>query len=98
MDISSEISFHYPPHGLHMLLLGPIGFGKNFFATKIYQYALFKDIFEKYAPFESFNCADYYNNPQLLISQLFGHAKGSYTGANEEHIGLVERANGGFFF
>ena len=45
--------------------------------------------------FESFNCADYYNNPQLLLSQLFGYSKGAFTGATEDHIGLVEQANGG---
>lgn len=47
------------------------------------------------APFKSFNCADYYNNPQLLMSQLFGYAKGAFTGADQDHEGLVEKADGG---
>ncbi len=49
-------------------------------------------------PFVSFNCADYYNNPQLLLSQLFGHVKGSFTGADTDKLGLVDSANGGILF
>ena len=49
-------------------------------------------------PFVTFNCADYFNNPQLLLSQLFGHVKGAFTGADTDKIGLVEKANGGILF
>ncbi|WP_240984481.1 sigma 54-interacting transcriptional regulator [Acididesulfobacillus acetoxydans] len=45
-----------------------------------------------------FNCADYRENPQLLISQLFGVAKGAYTGANYDKAGLVEQADGSMLF
>lgn len=85
----------YPPHGLHMLLLGPTGSGKTFFAKTIYEYAKYKHTIKKEAPFIAFNCADYYNNSQLLLSQLFGYAKGAYTGANKDEMGVVERADGG---
>ncbi len=46
----------------------------------------------------SSHCADYADNPQLLLSQLFGHAKGAFTGANQDKAGLVECAEGGVLF
>ena len=49
-------------------------------------------------PFIYFNCAEYFNNPELLTSHLFGYKKGSFTGADNDHQGLVELADGGFFF
>lgn len=91
----AKAAVYYPPNGLHMLLLGPTGSGKTFFANKIYQYSIFEKLIDEDAPFESFNCADYYHNPQLLLSQLFGYTKGAFTGAEEDHAGLVEKANGG---
>ncbi|MGM0240672.1 sigma 54-interacting transcriptional regulator [Enterococcus sp. AZ103] len=91
----AKAAVHYPPNGLHMLLLGPTGSGKTFFANKIYQYGIYEQLFDVKAPFISFNCADYYNNPQLLMSQLFGYVKGAFTGADEDHPGLVEQANHG---
>lgn len=91
----AKAAVHYPPNGLHMLLLGPTGSGKTFFANKIYQYSIFEKLIDKNASFESFNCADYYHNPQLLLAQLFGYVQGAFTGANEDHIGLVEKADGG---
>ncbi len=38
-----------------------------------------------------FNCADYAENPNLLIAQLFGVVKGAYTGADANREGLVEQ-------
>lgn len=89
----------YPPNGLHTLILGPSGVGKTLFANLMYQYARTKkNKAEKEFPLVTFNCSDYYNNPQLLLSQLFGHAKGAFTGADKDKVGLVERANGGILF
>lgn len=88
----------YPPRGLHSLLLGPTGVGKTMFAELIYKFAVENGVFDLGAPFISFNCADYSNNPQLLFSFLFGSKKGAYTGAYEDRIGLVEQANNGILF
>jgi len=45
-----------------------------------------------------FNCADYANNPELLMSHLFGYAKGAFTGADNEKEGVIDQANGGMLF
>ncbi|WP_123054524.1 sigma-54-dependent transcriptional regulator [Clostridium sp. JN-1] len=88
----------YPPNGLHTLIVGQTGVGKTLFANMMYNYAKYAKRFSKDAPFIVFNCADYYNNPQLLISQIFGHVKGAFTGAENEKVGLVEKADGGVLF
>lgn len=89
----------YPPHGLHTLILGESGVGKTTFASAIYKYVLTnKCISSNDFPFISFNCSDYYNAPQLLLSQLFGHAKGAFTGADSDKIGIVEKAHNGILF
>jgi transcriptional regulatory protein LevR/transcriptional regulator with AAA-type ATPase domain len=88
----------YPPDGLHTLIVGQTGVGKTLFANMMYSYAKYSKKFDDSAPFIVFNCADYYNNPQLLISQVFGHIKGAFTGADSEKNGLVEKANGGMLF
>lgn len=88
----------YPPKGLHTLLLGATGVGKTMFAELMYKFAIDNEVLMENAPFVSFNCADYSNNPQLLLAQLFGAKKGSYTGANEDKEGLVQKANKGILF
>lgn len=88
----------YPPHGLHTLLLGASGVGKSFFAEAMYNFAISSSHFDKNAPFVLFNCADYVDNPQLLLSQLFGYSKGAFTGAITDKVGLVEKANNGILF
>ncbi|WP_066497069.1 sigma 54-interacting transcriptional regulator [Abyssisolibacter fermentans] len=85
----------YPPSGLHTMLAGETGVGKTMFAELMYEYAKEIKRIKKTAPFVSFNCADYANNPQLLLSQLFGVKKGSYTGANKDKDGIVKKADGG---
>lgn len=88
----------YPPSGLHTLILGETGVGKTLFANMMYSYAKYSKKFNENSPFIVFNCADYYNNPQLLISQIFGHIKGAFTGADSEKEGLVQKANNGILF
>lgn len=89
----------YPPKGLHTLITGESGTGKMLFAHTMYDYGRkIKGMSEKEYPFVEFNCADYYHNPQLLLSQLFGHIRGAFTGADQETEGLVEKANHGILF
>ena len=94
----AEAAILYPPHGLHTLILGPSGVGKSFFAEAMYNFAINSSNFNNNAPFIVFNCADYSDNPQLLLSQLFGYVKGAFTGASTDKIGIVEKANGGILF
>ena len=86
------------PGGLHTLLLGESGVGKSLFAELMYEYGLINNIFSKDSSFVVFNCADYANNPNLLVSQLFGSVKGAYTGAESDKRGLIEEANNGVLF
>lgn len=88
----------YPPDGLHTLILGETGVGKSMFAEAMYRFALELEILPSDAPLINFNCADYADNPQLLVSQLFGVKKGAYTGANADRPGLFKKADGGMIF
>lgn len=88
----------YPPKGLDTLLVGPTGVGKTLFAEYMYYFAKSTERIKAEGRFVVFNCADYANNPQLLMSQLFGHVRGAFTGADKDKSGLVERADGGILF
>ena len=77
----------YPPRGLHTLLCGPSGVGKTTLARLMHAYALELQALPPDAPFISFNCADYANNPQLLMAHLFGSMRGAYTGADRDREG-----------
>lgn len=88
----------YPPDGLHTLIVGQTGVGKTLFAHMMYEYGKTVHKLAPDAPFITFNCADYYNNSQLLISHIFGHIKGAFTGADNAKAGLVEAADNGILF
>ena len=94
----AKASILYPPRGLYTLLLGETGVGKTMFAELMHSFALESRVMPPSAPFIAFNCADYANNPQLLMAQLFGAKKGAYTGADKERIGVVEKADKGILF
>lgn len=88
----------YPPRGLHTLLTGDTGVGKSLFANLMYNYAVYQQRLDKNASFIVFNCADYASNPQLLVSHIFGHVKGAFTGAAKDKPGLISEADGGMLF
>ncbi|MCP2241110.1 sigma 54-interacting transcriptional regulator [Thermoanaerobacterium thermosaccharolyticum] len=94
----AKAAIMYPPHGLHTLLLGETGTGKSMLAETMYEYAKEIGRLKTNAPFITFNCADYANNPQLLMAQLFGVKKGAYTGADRDKVGIVEKADKGILF
>ncbi|MBU3109999.1 sigma 54-interacting transcriptional regulator [Clostridium lacusfryxellense] len=91
----AEAAILYPPKGLHTLLIGATGVGKNNFSEIMYKYAVESGTISKDSEFVIFNCAEYADNPNLLLSQLYGYAKGAFTGAEKEREGLIEKANGG---
>lgn len=88
----------YPPRGMDTLILGETGTGKTMFAGIMHKYAIEMNRMDEDSPFIAFNCADYSNNPQLLLAHLFGVKKGAYTGAETDKPGLIERAEGGILF
>ena len=80
------------------MLLGPSGSGKTFLAKCIYDYCIQEKLLTNKSPFISLNCAQYYNNPELLSSELFGYVKGAFTGADKDKKGLLESADRGVLF
>ncbi len=88
----------YPGNGLPILLLGATGTGKSYLAQLTYEYAVEKGIIEKDKQFVSVNCAEYANNPELFLTNIFGYRKGAYTGADKDRKGLIALADGGLLF
>ena len=94
----AESAILYPPNGLHTIIFGQTGTGKSLFAECMYQYAVESKALSADAPFITYNCADYAQNPQLLFGHIFGVKKGSYTGANQDRTGLLHQADNGILF
>jgi len=74
-----------------VLLLGETGTGKEMVAKSIHQLSR-----RAKKPMVTVHCAAL--APTLLESELFGHEKGAFTGANERRIGRFEQADGGTLF
>ena len=74
-----------------MLLLGESGTGKEVFARAIHNWSERKN-----QPFVAINCVGL--SKELLESELFGHERGSFTGADQLKKGKMELANGGTVF
>lgn len=93
-----KATISYPPKGLPMILYGETGTGKSMIAKLIYEYAKNNNVLQPKGKFISVNCSEYANNPELLTSNLFGHVKGAFTGADSDNLGLISLANGGVLF
>jgi len=79
------------PTSATVLITGESGTGKELAAQTLHDLSR-----RKKSPFLPLNCGAV--SPQLIESELFGHEKGSFTGADRQHKGYFERAHGGTLF
>jgi len=86
-DLAKKVARHYS----NVLITGPTGSGKELVARAVHELSPVAQ--ERFAVC---NCSALVDT--LLDSQLFGHMRGSFTGANETRPGLFEYANGGTVF
>src|SRR6185295_14429005 len=74
-----------------VLVLGESGTGKELVARAVYQHSRRAD-----RPFLAINCGAI---PEGLVeSELFGHERGAFTGADRQRVGKFEQADGGTIF
>ncbi len=74
-----------------VLITGETGTGKEVVARRLHELSRRRD-----QPFVAVNCGAL--SPTLMDSQLFGHERGSFSGADRRHRGVFERADGGTLF
>ena len=76
---------------VNLLITGETGTGKEVVSRAVHKGGKFAD-----KPFIAHNCAA--TPHELFESHFFGHKKGSFTGAVQDHVGLIEAADGGVLF
>ncbi|HKU22450.1 MAG TPA: sigma-54 dependent transcriptional regulator [Terriglobales bacterium] len=76
---------------VNVLITGASGTGKELVARAIHQHSK-----RAQQPFTPVNCGSF--TETILESELFGHERGAFTGANATHKGLVEASDGGTLF
>ena len=86
-----ELARRVAQSSANILITGESGVGKEVVAKAVHNMGP-----RKKQPFIVINCSAIPEN--LLESELFGHAKGSFTGAMDKRIGLFEEADGGTLF
>jgi DNA-binding NtrC family response regulator len=86
-----EMMTRVAPTDATVLLVGDSGTGKDLAATTLHLLSR-----RAKAPFLPLNCGAI--SPTLIESELFGHERGSFTGAQHRHKGYFERAHGGTLF
>ncbi|MBV8202157.1 MAG: sigma-54-dependent Fis family transcriptional regulator [Acidobacteria bacterium] len=86
-----EMMNRVAPTDATVLLVGESGTGKDLAATTLHLLSR-----RAKAPFLPLNCGAI--SPTLIESELFGHERGSFTGAQHRHKGYFERAHGGTLF
>ena len=91
LDRAIDIALQVSPTDLSVLITGESGAGKENFPQIIHQYSK-----RKHGPYFAINCGSI---PEGTIdSELFGHEKGSFTGATGARKGYFEVSNGGTLF
>ena len=91
LDRAIEIAVQVAPTDLSVLVQGESGSGKEIMAKVIHDHSA-----RKHGPYRALNCGAI---PEGTIdSELFGHEKGSFTGAHEARKGYFETANNGNLF
>jgi two-component system response regulator AtoC len=86
-----EMMNRVAPTDATVLLIGESGTGKDLAAQTLHLLSR-----RSKAPFLPLNCGAI--SPTLIESELFGHERGSFTGAQQRHKGYFERAHGGTLF
>ncbi len=76
---------------ISVFICGESGTGKELAAQTVHELGP-----RRHQPFLAVNCGAI--SPQLIESEIFGHEKGSFTGAERQHQGFFERARGGTLF
>ena len=91
LNTALEVAMRVAPTDLSVLVTGESGVGKEFFPQVIHAYSA-----RKHKKYVAVNCGAI---PEGTIdSELFGHEKGSFTGAIESRKGYFEEADGGTIF